>query len=495
MASRSSRKLRARNVLPLASLIALPGCFAFGSRDHDIDHTPIMNTGAGATILMPGQQAPVYHPGGQSWGPAGGHLSYPQQGSPGGAAVPVPAPPIGWPGSTSASGSQSGSGSGSPAAQQGVVQNQGPAAGTPAGTVSFIGGAESNEVEHLHYNEEPSWFKYVMLPFAVVAAPFQLAAEKLAGEPEPGPEVPWATTPMPHGSAPPPVQELPLAQREGSEALAPARDYESQRMAELERQLESEPTLAPGTARSAPNPRGSSISDELAALRVRRAAPPSAATQATAPSPETRAALPQQGRSPETPLRSRDAGGRVDRNGDGRPDQWLERSGGALARELRDDDFDGRAELAVDYDTATGELRAVAEDQNGDATPDSWTDYHGGRPVSQRRDSDFDGRVDSWSHYSDGEVSRIERDTNADGSPDRSAYYGAGRLVREELDQDRDGRIDVTLRYDDEQRLATREEDSDRDGQVDLISHYEGGRLVRRELATEGQAQHGAPPS
>ena len=494
MASRANRKRRAGSALALAALVALPGCFAFGSRDHDIDHTPIVNAGAGATILMPGQQAPVYHPGGQSWGPPGGHLSYPQQNPAGGAAgpAPVPVPPVGVPGS--ASGSQSGGGWGAPASQQGSVQSQAPGAGAPAGSVTFIGGAETNEVEHLHYNEEPSWFKYAMLPFAILGAPFQLAAEALEGDPEPGPEVPRATTPMPHGVAPPPVQEAARAQSAPGPAPGPApgSDYESQRMAELEQQLATAPAPASGVPRAS---RGSSIAAELDGLRARRDAPAAQLAQARAPAAEARAALPVEGRSPATPMRGGEADGRVDRNGDGRPDQWLERSGGALARELRDDDFDGRAELAIDYDVATGEVRRLEEDQNADATPDSWTDYHGGRPVSQRRDADFDGRVDTWTSFSEGEISRIERDTNADGSPDRSAYYGAGRLVREELDQDRDGRVDVTLRYDDEQRLATREEDSDRDGQIDLISHYESGRLVRRELATEGQAQGGAPPS
>ncbi len=499
MASWSICKRRAAALGVLGCVAGLAGCFAFGSRDHDLDRTPIVNAGAGATILMPNQQAPVYHPGGQSYGPPGGHLSHQGQPAPAGAAgamAPAPAPPGAWPVSGSGSGSSSGSGSGwgSQGAQQGAVQ--GPAAGAAApGAVTFIGGAETNEVEHLHYNEEPSWFKYAALPFALVAAPFKFAAEKLAGEPERGPEVPRATTPMPSGPAPAPIQEAEGTAPAPSPPRAVGRDYESLRLAELERQLAPGSAAVPlGAARAGAAPPAPSIADELASLRARRASASAAPPQAGA-APAPRAALRPEGLSSGAPLAAPAADGRVDRNADGRPDQWLERRGSALVRELRDDDFDGRAELAISYDPETGEVRSVEEDHNSDAIPDSWTDYRGGRPLSQRRDTDFDGRVDSWIRYSDGEVSQIERDSNADGSPDRSAFYSRGRLLHEEIDQNHDGRSDVTLRYDDDQRLATREEDSDHDGTIDVISHYEGGRLVRRELATEAQALGDAPRS
>jgi hypothetical protein len=478
-------------LLPLVTLLALPGCFAFGQRNHDIDHTPIVNAGAGATILMPGQQAPIYHPGGQSSGPSGGYLSYPQAGT---AAVPSGSVPIAapvWPSGGSTSGSQSGSGLGGPSTYHSSSQPGSPAAGAPSGSVTFIGGAESNEVEHLTYNEEPSWFKYAMLPFAVVAAPFGYAAEKLAGDPQPGPEVPRSITPVPRGPAPPPVQELPGRSAPAPQAQLSPTSYDAQRLAELDRELSAPARQSPGGAPA----RSAAIAAELAALRSRGAHAPTAPRATSEPSSVVAPPLPTQARSASAALQPHAAEGRVDRNGDGRPDQWLERSGNGLARELRDDDFDGRAELSVDYDPATGEVRLVEEDQNGDGAPDTWTDYRGGRPLAQRRDSDFDQRVDTWTSYSGGEITRIERDTNADGSPDRVAYYSAGRLVREEIDQDRDGRFDQTLRYDDEQRLATREEDTDGDGQIDVISHYEGGRLVRRELATESRVQGSAPQS
>src|SRR5262245_54048191 len=38
------------------------GCWAIHNVDHDADRSPVVNTGAGATIIYPGQSAPM-HPG------------------------------------------------------------------------------------------------------------------------------------------------------------------------------------------------------------------------------------------------------------------------------------------------------------------------------------------------------------------------------------------------------------------------------------------------
>ena len=40
--------------------LLLTGCFAVNKVERDIDRTPTVNTGAGATVIMPGQTAPVY---------------------------------------------------------------------------------------------------------------------------------------------------------------------------------------------------------------------------------------------------------------------------------------------------------------------------------------------------------------------------------------------------------------------------------------------------
>ena len=47
---------------PAAALIAAStlatGCLYYGHQTHDVDRTPIVDTGVGASILMPGQSAP-----------------------------------------------------------------------------------------------------------------------------------------------------------------------------------------------------------------------------------------------------------------------------------------------------------------------------------------------------------------------------------------------------------------------------------------------------
>jgi hypothetical protein len=97
------------------------GCFAYGRGQRDVDRTPIMNTGAGATILYPGQAPPL--PGSPAPGVA----------TPSGA---VPGQPGVAP--ENAAGARSGTASGS-------------------GSVSMIGGAQRDEQSHAEYREDPIW--------------------------------------------------------------------------------------------------------------------------------------------------------------------------------------------------------------------------------------------------------------------------------------------------------------------------------------------------
>ena len=57
---------RARRALAIASLTLTAaqslGCWAINNREGDLDRSPVVNTGAGASIIYPGQAAPA-HPG------------------------------------------------------------------------------------------------------------------------------------------------------------------------------------------------------------------------------------------------------------------------------------------------------------------------------------------------------------------------------------------------------------------------------------------------
>lgn len=176
------------------------------------------------------------------------------------------------------------------------------------------------------------------------------------------------------------------------------------------------------------------------------------------------------------------ADGIVDRNQDGRIDQWIYRNHGEIEREELDEDFDGRVDRIIYIDLASHQIRLVEEDNNGSGAIDTWTDYRQGAIVRRRADSDGDGTVDTWSFYRSGELVRHEQDTTHDGFRDVISFYREGRRLRETRDLDADGEPDVELFYDENDQLIRREEDRDGDGKAEVISHFRNGRLVRKEL-------------
>lgn len=423
--------MRARSRLApwLALCAAAPGCF-FGNVQRDIDRTPVVDTGAGASILMPGESAPMVVPG------------------------------AGAPGSSSA---VSAPGAAPGATEGSRMQTGGPAAsaGPP---ISMIGGTQIDEERHLSARSEPVWWKYLTLPFAVVAAPFKLAADSVSSPTEPGPALPEQAAPRPA-----PVQ------------AAPRLDYESARMQQLEQELDRRAAPEPAPA---PKPVAqASIGDELAALqRV-----PAAGRKAEAPAPQEPretaapvAAAPASGQASLVPPSPAD--GIVDRNGDGRIDLWIYREEGEIARRVLDDDFDGRADRSFFYDRATQELVRVEEDSDQDGAIDAWTEYRGGQIQRRRADANHDGAVDTWTLYRDGQTLRHEQDATGDGFRDRVGFYRDGRLEHDEVDTDGDGRPDLFNHYDDREQVVRRDEDTDHDGEVDRVSHFESGKLSRREI-------------
>jgi antitoxin component YwqK of YwqJK toxin-antitoxin module len=176
------------------------------------------------------------------------------------------------------------------------------------------------------------------------------------------------------------------------------------------------------------------------------------------------------------------ADGVVDRDQDGRVDQWIFRQNGEIERIELDENGDGRADRVLHYDLETNQIHRVEEDADGDGASDSWTEYVDGRIARRRGDGDGDGQIDTWSFYRNGEISRHERDTSGDGFRDRTGYYRNGKLVREEHDRNGDGVPDAVIHYDSLERPVRREEDNDGDGRPDVISYYDGGKLARREL-------------
>jgi antitoxin component YwqK of YwqJK toxin-antitoxin module len=448
------------------------GCWAIHNVDRDVDRSPVVNTGAGATIIYPGQNAPQhpgnYHPREAGYGQ--GALAAPgvtqSASGPAGSRYaasgpPAPAPSYPLPPNAVAAGVAVPP----PEYASGSASQRGSAAPRGAG-MAMLGGTEIEETKHIKVDEEPKFLKYLGLPFAVIAAPFKYGADKIAGDPKPGPAVPRNDT-----------QPRPMVQPANATA-----DYETARLRDMQRELDQR--AVPGTAvASAPAPgapSGSSFADELAALR-RRANPAPAPAQA--PAPSAAPAPPVAAARPVAPTAASGAAiGQVDRNGDGRTDHWITRENGAIAREEFDENFDGRPDRALVYDPASHEVVQIEEDTNFDGRTDAWTALRGGQVVGRRVDDNGDGQVDSWSTYRAGAITRLERDTNGDGFRDRVAYYQDGRLAREERDDDGDGRTDLISYFDANEHVSRVEEDANDDGEMDVVSYYEDGRLARREV-------------
>jgi hypothetical protein len=450
------RLLRIAIVLLSASSL---GCFAISHGESDFDEKPVVNTGVGAMIIRPNQSPPTYYPPGTQPPPT----AQPQ----GAASSYGSAPTV----TTGPNGERRTGGA--------AVPNQVP--------IQMIGGAEQDISGQTAWKQEPVWLKYLALPFAIVAAPFKAAIK----EPEAGPELP-KSQPLPLGAEAPRAEPPP----------PPKIDYETAMVDRLEQELDARnrangvrtepgvtntPTLAhPETT----GPIGSdSIAQELAALQraPQRAPAPSYTPPPTRkPEPSTAPAPP-----PGQPRASQpaEAHGIVDRDSDGRIDQWIFRERGEISRVELDENSDGRPDRFIHYDLATHQIARVEEDTNADGASDSWTEYLDGRVARRRADGDYDGSIDTWTFYRAGIITRHEQDTTGNGFRDRVGYYSNGKITREEKDLDGDGRTDSTLYYDSLERISRREEDKDHDGKPDVISHYEAGRLSRKELI-----QNASPP-
>jgi len=462
------------------------GCMAYSHGDFDTDRTPIVNHGTRATIIYPGQGAPAM-PG----------MSTQRQWNP--------------PGAGSQAGQQSGASNGpvAPGTPTAVPQpdpyGQRTAAGPPPGPVrapapppdpdagmTFIGGAREDITTHTKIREQPLVMKYLAAPLAVAAAPFVLAKEALVGEPEPGPPVPRPG--QPQIQSPPPSYSAPPV---GGE-------YEAAMQQQLERELAAQqaPTArlarnaAPGHSGAAPNPAvsgsGFSISDELAALQRVPETPSRepAPVRTTSSNPTgARATDTSDTSGADTPAVA--AHGIVDRNDDGRIDQWIYRDEGEITRQVFDENYDGVPDRTVYFDLATHQVGRVEEDTRGDGIVDSWAEYREGEMIRRRADASGDGRIDTWSFYRDGQIARNEQDTTQDGYRDSISFYENGRIVREERDGNGDGQSEVILNFDEREQMVRRDEDRDGDGEIDVRSHYAAGKLVRREILQTPEVARG----
>ena len=475
MLNRKTATLSGSRWLLAAFAIQISGCLGYNNTSFDTERTPIVNTGARASIIYPGQSAPAMPgsvPQGQPALPGSSPQYAPntQNAQP---TTPEQQPP--YPSSA-------------PPAPQAFANPQ--SGSTPDGQISFLGGSRIEESRHVDIRKEPLMLKYLKVPFKLVAAPFVLAKEALEGEPKPGPAIPRRPDP-----------QLPRAQSGAGTAPPPqpsAVGYESARLEDLERQLDrrraTDPREAPPRQIASAQRPTLSIAEELRELQRAPEVPSNRRDHPSSAAPSTFARTSPSG-EPANPFPA--ASGIVDRNNDGRIDQWIFRENGEIVREVLDEDFDGRPDRTMTFDPQTHRPIRVEEDTRGDGVLDSWTDYDSGAIVRRRADSNGDGTVDTWSFFRAGELTRHVQDTSGDGFRDVVSFFEEGRRIRDEHDINGDGQADVILYYDESEQLMRREEDRDGDGSLEIVSHYEAGRLVRRELldapALAGRLSEAAP--
>lgn len=431
--------LALRSLFAVSLCPALVACFAISHVNRDSDHRPDTTTGVAATILYPGQNPP--------------RVNLPPPGEPGGATTGSALP--GAPGAAGAApGSRASSGGGLGSSGSGGM---------------LIGGSSIEATGHTEVHQDPLWLKPVLVPFAIAAYPFQKAWGAVRGD-----DAPPAGAP-----------QLPAAPRVTAQAAREQAEVDQMRQELATRPSvaspAAEPSAPPAYAAAPARPPARSIADELAALRRARSG------RAGAPPEPT--PLPQAAPGPAptaVPTAPASAPGRaLDRDGDGRPDHWIELEGGRPARERFDDDGDGVVERSVFLDPASGQPARVEEDLSRDGRVDSWSEYSGGELVRRRVDSSGSGVVDAWTFYRGGVPFRHEQDTNGDGFRDRVGHYENGKLAREAQDLDGDGHPDRIARFDASGEVVELDEDADGNGVIDQRSYYAGGKLLRRELLTE----------
>jgi hypothetical protein len=118
-----------------------------------------------------------------------------------------------------------------------------------------------------------------------------------------------------------------------------------------------------------------------------------------------------------------DPGLSLDRNGDGRDDQWYEVTDGRVVSLSLDRNYDGQVDYTVEYDAEDRKLREEL-DFNYDGRMDDFYFYENGELVRQEVDSNFDGRIDVWVNLEGQYIRSYEMDRDFDGVAEVRKVYG-----------------------------------------------------------------------
>lgn len=231
---------------------AVATAIACAPKNNGLPNAPIFNTGARATVIMPGQNAPAM-PGQNNAGPSGT------------AQVPYGAPPSG------------GAYLGGPGA---------PPPGTPPSQwgnpndLSMLGGAVTVDTQKIKKPRNPLNNNPVLWPLAFIAWPFEKLAQAASGEDE-GDMLDRRAQAIVdgHGRIPPSGQQQAQAAYDQAQNDAMERELAA-RNGGAAPGASGAPAPGPSYASAAPSRSGASIASELEALRNRAKSTPQQARAA-----------------------------------------------------------------------------------------------------------------------------------------------------------------------------------------------------------------------
>ncbi len=133
------------------------------------------------------------------------------------------------------------------------------------------------------------------------------------------------------------------------------------------------------------------------------------------------------------PVTGRETRIEEDANLDGRIDTWVEHTDGVVARQRRDTNYDGIPDAWAYYDRA-GQLSRQELDLDGDGYRNRETLYRAGKLSKEREDRDGNGRFDLVTLYDAEErIARRDEDRDGDGQIDTRSIYQGGKLVKREV--------------------------------------------------------------
>ncbi len=132
---------------------------------------------------------------------------------------------------------------------------------------------------------------------------------------------------------------------------------------------------------------------------------------------------------------------------DGKPDHFFTYRNGRNVSATVDRNYDGRIDEWDTYNSE-GVIARVELDDNFDGKPDAWITYKYAAPVMAKRDTDFNGLVDCIDTYENGIVVLSESAPNESSPVVRRYLYVNGVLREEWVDENRDGIFDYKILHD-----------------------------------------------